>query len=366
MALTTNKATIIGLFQATFARAISGKSPLDAWVQRFEAKMSSGATDKEAEEEILDEMGNSGESRMIYGDQDEAENVSFIFNNSLGRNPTTAGAKAWLGYAKKHTLSELQSAIINAAKNNKDNIYLEEQISKVSDALSLDYYSLSSDTKNGAQKRILLEVGEETVNILDDEVKAQIHNVELDDDTVVLPYDLISKIYGTGYIEFENKSVYDLLNPSEASTDVIVLDAYQEWVDFFFANDKNKIELEWGLESEDVNDEDEPVAEPKVAELEEVIDDSSYEVELKLMYDGGFVKLHDIEIETDILEMYGLVNLDSSLGDLTMSGEVTMHSDNQDAGIFHVDGAATTDEGNAAIEFVGYLIDQGLIDIADV
>ena len=38
--------------------------------------------------------------------------------------------------------------------------------------------------------------------------------------------------------------------------------AYQEWVNFFFANDKNKIELEWVLESDDDDDSEDNTDDP--------------------------------------------------------------------------------------------------------
>ena len=134
----------------------------------------------------------------------------------------------------------------------------------------------------------------------------------------------------------------------------------------------DKIELSWGQDFDEEDDDDAEIL-PVLDENsddgdddEDSDDDSSIEIELKLMYKDGFVKLHDIELDVkDLGDDYASIHslLWNGESGEAISGEVTMHRDNQDSAIFHVDGASSIDQGEASIEFVGYLIATGLIDI---
>jgi len=141
MAFTTSQSTVSELFQASFGRAVSSLSALDAWVVRFDAK--DAAT---AEQDILAEMNLSAESSTIYSGNTDAETVDYIFTNSLGRTAEEPGRQAWIDRAATIDLDQLQQEILAAARGNDDSTFLDEQISAAEVSLSPDAtFELTAD-----------------------------------------------------------------------------------------------------------------------------------------------------------------------------------------------------------------------------
>lgn len=329
--------TLVRLYHSTFNRE-ADKSGIGWWANQLDKT-------NLTLEDVASRFMDSEEFVGLYPEGlTQEEFVTLLYNNVLGRDPDLEGLEYWVEALENGIPRE--KILLDFSESEENQLATEEQVSdEISGLLGIE---LSSVDKTGAQKVVLDKGVSETVTIGDDAVKAQIHEVTLGDtlgDTVVLPYSLIEDVaelasapeifYGGTE---DSNSILGILKSGD---DTGTVDAYQEWVDFFFADDKNKIELEWELGLDDV-----------------VAIGDYYEIELKLMYKDGFVKLHDIEIDSDTFLGF----------DLSGSDEVTMHRDNQDDTLFHVDsefGDVPAEIGENAIQLVGYLIQVGLIDIAD-
>ncbi len=227
-------------------------------------------------------------------------------------------------------------------------------------------FDIDSDSP---RKFILTDDVEDIANVLSTDVKAQLHNVESDMDSIILPFALIEDVNedGSAELTYNDESVYDaLIQGADISTAGYEESEIKEWLNFLLADDKNKVEIEWEKADSENNSEDDDDATTDDSDSDSdstaangSTDDGttseSYNIELKLMYKGGFVKLHDLVLDAEIMADLGFND--------TEEGEVTMHRDNQDESLFHID-TETEYEDSSVIQLIGFYAAEGLIDIA--
>lgn len=225
-------------------------------------------------------------------------------------------------------------------------------------------FDIDSDSP---RKFILTDDVEDIANVLSTDVKAQLHNVESDMDSIILPFALIEGVNedDSAELTYNDESVYDaLLEGADISTAGYEESEIKEWLNFLLADDKNKVEIEWEkADSENNSEDDDDATTDDATTDDDTTDDSDsdsttvefYNIELKLMYKGGFVKLHDLVLDAEIMADLGFND--------TEEGEVTMHRDNQDESLFHID-TETEYEDSSVIQLIGFYAAEGLIDIA--
>ena len=352
--------SLVRLYHATFNRE-ADKMGVGHWAKQ----LTSGLT----LEDVAYEFIHSKEFGITYPDGLTSEGfVTLLYNNVLGRTPDKHGLDYWIekldaGDSQEHILLGFSESAENKKK-------LAEQVDdEVSALIIVDdepgVYTITSEGKNGAQKLELDDIIDETVNIADGAVKAQIHNVDLGEtvdtgDKIVLTSSVIG-VNPLEDVDDELESTGDDIESLEFSEDfdleefatLLSINPENEWISFFTYDDKNKIEIEWDQEGrQQASDGEESTTNN--------VEVSHYDVELKLMYDGGFVKLHDIEIDNLIFESF------FSEGDFPdEEGEFTMHRDHQNENLLHVDSEDDIGNAEGAIALVGHFIDIGLIDIVD-
>ncbi len=119
------------------------------------------------------------------------------------------------------------------------------------------------------------------------------------------------------------------------------------WVNFFTSTDHNKIEF-------DV----------------EQGEDESYSLDMKIMTSEGFVKLHDLELDTEMLNALGM-DLAEDNGEF----ELTLHSSHQDESVLlaeqdhseQVDAAIPSySDAEVAIRLIGFYSAEGVLEFGDI
>ena len=119
------------------------------------------------------------------------------------------------------------------------------------------------------------------------------------------------------------------------------------WVSFFTSTDHNKIEF-------DV----------------EQGEDESYSLDMKIMTSEGFVKLHDLELDTEMLNALGM-DLSEDNGEF----ELTLHSSNQDESVLLAEqddseqvetSTPSYSDAEVAIRLIGFYSAEGVLEFGDI
>jgi len=361
-------------------------SGLEYWASRLDR--TEGALS-----ELIDAFGTSQEFEENFGFLGSEELINNLYQQLFGRDADSSGLAYYLTQLTDGTmsLSSIALDILNGAQS-EDEIIIEQKL-QYADQFSLKVKAMSktfSDTDMVPIKLMLKSIGNDSqsfqraVSVLDDMIegyedvapetgvnetlgkftisgstlqhlvlgsdpesvivtdsKAKAHIFDVNnDDTINLPDTLTLDAQGQALF-YSNQPTDELLSRGAQVSGVeFDIEDLSEWVGFFLADDNNRLEigLAWNTENK-------------------------VEADINIVYEEGFVKLHDLDVDDWIVEGVGLAENNPD-GRLVVNLQKELDSPLLDAssGGISIEPA----KGAALIGLIGFYAAEGVLDFIDL
>ena len=179
----------------------------------------------------------------------------------------------------------------------------------------------------------------DSVIVTDPQAKTHIYDVN-NDDTVNLP-DTLSLDLDNQAVFYNDQHVEELLSiGAQVSGVEFAIEDLSEWVGFFLAEDNNRLEFELAWNTE-----------------------NKFEADITIVYEEGFVKLHDLQIDDWVVEGVGLAeNIPDGRLVVNLQKELDSPLLKASSGGIPVDPA----NGAAFIGLIGFYAAEGIVDFVDL